>query len=118
VTKLFNGRPKPCDDYACECRVTAQCPKGQAVSSCLCSNSNPLTPVDLGQPAYPDPATANAAGSAALAQGYGRQPELDLRYPWVLTSNFNPMQMDGAGLNRVTECSCTWVNTIPLVSDG
>jgi hypothetical protein len=84
----------------------------------LCSNSNPLTPVDLGQPAYPDPATANAAGSAALAQGYGRQPELDLRYPWVLTSNFNPMQMDGAGLNRVTECSCTWVNTIPLVSDG
>jgi hypothetical protein len=62
---------------------------------------------------------ANAAGSAALAQGYGQQqPELDLRYPWVLTSNFSPLQMDPAGgLNRVSECSCTWVNTIPLVSD-
>lgn len=86
VTRLVNGVTKACDDYACDCKAKAVCPAGQLVSSCLCSNTNPATPVDLGL------------------------PELDMRYPWVLTSNFFAMDSSSAG-----ECSCTWVNTIPLV---
>jgi hypothetical protein len=112
VTKLYNGRRKPCDDYACECKVTAYCPKGQYVSSCLCSNTNPLTPVDLGSTMVADPMTGAAAASVQYGGG-----ELDLRYPWVMTSNMNPMMIpaEGAHPNALSECTCTWVNTIPLV---
>lgn len=120
VTKLFAGRRKPCDDYACECRVSAMCPKGYYASSCLCSNTNPLTPVDLGPPLGADASLAGGAGStlAGTTQGYGA-PELDLRYPWVLTSTFNAFSgPDGPNPQGVTECACTWVNTIPLVSRG
>jgi hypothetical protein len=83
----------------------------------MCSNTNPLTPVDLGGSMPVDPMSGAAAGGL---QNYGQAPELDLRYPWVLTSTFNPMMMgppaDGVHPNAVSECSCTWVNTIPLVS--
>lgn len=115
ATKLTNGRRKGCDDYACECKATASCPKGSYVSSCMCSNTNPLTPVDLGGSMPVDPMSGAAAGGL---QNYGQAPELDLRYPWVLTSTFNPLMMgppaDGVHPNAVSECSCTWVNTIPL----
>jgi hypothetical protein len=118
ATKLFNGRRKQCDDYACECKVTAYCPKGYYVSSCLCANSNPLTPVDLGPP-IPDPMTGAAS---ANVQNYGMPAEQDLRYPWVLTSSFNAVPMpgspDSANPQGISECTCTWVNTIPLVSTG
>lgn len=116
ATKLYNGRRKACDDYACECKATASCPKGSFVSSCMCSNTNPLTPVDLGGNMPVDPMSGAAAGGL---QNYGQAPELDLRYPWVLTSSFNPMLMgapaEGVHPNAVSECTCTWVNTIPLV---
>lgn len=105
VTKISNGRRKACDDYACECKVTATCPKGHFVSSCMCSNSNPLTPVDLSAP---------LAGSTPVVQ-FGAE-ELDMRYPWVLSSSFTPMSsLDGPTIQSVSECTCTWVNTIPLV---
>ena len=111
VTKLSNGRKKPCDDYACECKATATCPMGQYVSSCLCSNTNPLTPVDLGAPL----GGSDASMAGAAVPQYGA--ELDLRYPWVLSSSFTPMSVAGGpSPNSISECTCTWVNTIPLVS--
>lgn len=83
----------------------------------MCSNSNPLTPVDLGAPLTstdPNGLASAAGGMTAGVSQYGG-PELDLRYPWVLTSNFNAMAMsDGPNPNSISECSCTWVNTIPL----
>jgi hypothetical protein len=77
----------------------------------MCSNTNPLTPVDLGSAMVADPMT----GAAAASVQYGG--ELDLRYPWVMTSNMNPMMIpaEGAHPNALSECTCTWVNTIPLV---
>lgn len=101
-----------CDSYGCECKATARCPKGYLVSTCLCSNSNPLTPVEEYEVAAAamdaKPVSASSSGEVQYAQ-----PEVELRYHWVLASSFS-----FARGHKTDECTCSWVNTIPLVSSG
>lgn len=103
VSQFLDGNKVPCLPFDCECTASVQCPPGKKVSACYCFNSNPRTKTPEHDKTYTE------RYPVARGPHHGS-------FPWMLTSvqgfDIIPGQVDD---DRT--CSCTWVNTMLLVSD-
>lgn len=103
VTHIIDGASLPCAPFDCECTASVKCPAGKKVAACYCHNSNPRTKTPEHDKAY--------------AEKYpGRQhPGHKGSIPWMLSSVEGFAVIPGEVGDDGT-CSCTWVNTMLLVS--
>jgi hypothetical protein len=104
VTQLVDGMTFPCGPFDCECEASVKCPAGKKVSACYCYNSNPRTKTD-DKREYAD------------AQKYPNRghPAHKGSFPWMLASVAGFDGIPGEVSDDGT-CSCSWINTILLVS--
>lgn len=104
MTQLVDGMTFPCGPFDCECEAAIKCPAGKKVSACYCYNSNPRTKTD-DKREYADAQKYPSRGHPAHKGSF----------PWMLASVAGFDGIPGEISDDGT-CSCSWVNTILLVS--